>query len=376
MKARLILEDGSVFEGVSAGIEGEKVGPVVLNTAVVGYQEMMTDPSNAGKILILTYPLIGNYGVADKFNESDKVWLAGLVIKEPSRIYSNWQARGSFDDFIRKNSVVTVSDIDTRTVAVTLRDKGEMLGLVTTKDSTKEELFEKIKAHKDKKPDFIKDISVKTPAKTKGRTGAADIAVLDLGMTRSLVKQLSTLGCNITLLPYNTAPADIMAAKYDGVVISCGPENDASIDRAADTVKALLGKIPMFGISLGHEIIGLALGGKLKKMKIGHHGVNYPIKPPDSFKGDVTVQNHSYAIDEDSIKSRKDVTISARNINDNSIEELESKTLKFISTQYIPASPGFDEINTAFLRFMKITGKASKASAQTKRPCEVQYAKA
>jgi carbamoyl-phosphate synthase, small subunit len=376
MKAKLVLEDGSVFDGISVGAEGEKIGEVMINTAVVGYQEMATDPTNAGKILVLTYPLIGNYGVAKKFNESRKCWISGLIIKESSRIQSNWQSEGPLEGFLKKEDVVTISDVDTRTLATTIRDKGEMLGIVSTKSSTNDELLKKLKDHKRNRLEEIKNISVKRPTEIKGKPSGANIAVLDLGMKNSFIKQLATLGCNITLLPYNTKAKDILALKPDGLIVSNGPENDAAIPGIAITVGELLGKIPMMGIATGHEIIGLALVGKLTKMKIGHHGSNYPIKPPDSFKGEITVQNHSYIIDESSIKSKKNVTITMRNVNDNSIEELESKQLKFISTQYNPVSPGFDEVNGAFIRFLKIAGKSSKIKDTARSSREVEYAKA
>jgi len=376
MKARLVLEDGSSFEGLSIGVAGEKIGEVVLNTAVVGYQEMVTDPANAGKILVLTYPLIGNYGVAKKFNESKKCWIAGLAIKGSSRIYSNWQAEGSFEDFLKDEDVLTISDVDTRTLATNIRDKGEMLGIISTKNSTKEELLKKIKSYKKGSIDAIKDISVKNRVDIKGKGLGANIAVLDLGMANSHIKQLVTLGCNITLFPYNTHPKDILTIKPDGLIVSNGPENDSVIPEVTNTVKELLGKIPIMGISTGHEIVGLALGAKLIKMKIGHHGVNYSLKPPNSQKGEITVQNHSYVIDEDSVKSKKNVAITLRNVNDNSIEEMESKQLKFISTQYNPASPGFNEVNGAFIRFLKIAGKPLKMKNSARSTSEVEYAKA
>jgi carbamoyl-phosphate synthase small subunit len=376
MKATLVLEDGSVFEGISVGADGEKIGEVVLNTAVVGYQEMVTDPTNAGKILVLTYPLIGNYGVAKKFNESKKCWISGLIIKESSRIYSNWQSEGPFEGFLKKEDVITISDIDTRTLAITIRDKGEMFGIVSTKDSAPAELLKRLENYKKRSLETIKDISVRRPTEIKGKSSGENIAVLDLGMKNSFIKQLNTLGCNITLLPYDTKANDILMLKPDGLIVSNGPENDSAIPEIANAVKDLLGKIPIMGVATGHEIICLALGAKLTKMKVGHHGSNYPIKPPDSFKGEITVQNHSYVIDEDSIKSKKNVAVTMRNVNDNSIEEMESKSLKFVSVQYDPVSPGFDEVNGAFTRFLKIVGKPSKIKNITRSSSEVAHAKA
>ena len=369
MKAKLVLENGSCFEGISIGSQGEKIGEVVLNTAVVGYQEMMTDPANAGKILVLTYPLIGNYGVAKKFNESNKSHIAALVIKEASRIYSNWQAQDSFDKFLKKQKVVTISEVDTRTLAVHIRDNGEMFGIISSKETDEKKLLEKLKdGTKNLKANFIKDISVKSITKVRDNASGPNIGILDLGITNSFLKQLETLACNITLLPYDTDAEKMLKMDFDGVIISNGPENDEAVPSVAETVKGILGKVPVLGISTGHEVIALALGGKLKKMKLGHHGVNYPVRSPDSFKGEITVQNHSLIVDEDSLKNRKDarpvrnsflsgVKITLKNVNDNSIEEMESEPLKFISTQYYPSSPGFDEVNEVFRRFLKMMGR-------------------
>ena len=379
MKAVLVLEDGSSIEGISIAQTGEKIGQVVLNTAVVGYQEMITDPSNAGKILVLTYPLIGNYGAAAKFYESKKCWLAGLVIKESSRISSNWQSEMSFEDFIKKEGVLGIMDADTRTLATTIRDKGEMFGIISTENSSTADLVSKIKEFKKKNPpSHIKDISVKKPTVIGSFPGGPKIAVLDMGMLNSFTKQLNNLGCNVTLVPYATDAREILAMRPDGVIISNGPEEDENIHKITDTVKALLGKIPMMGISSGHEILGLALGADRKSMAIGHHGVNYPIKGNNSYKGEITVQNHSYILDDAAIKSRKDVSVTMRNVNDNTIEEMESKSMKFISVQYYPSSPGFDEPNGAFLRFLKMlpTKKWPKTSAAKPAVLEVKNAKA
>lgn len=371
MKATLILENGSAFDGTAIGAEGERMGEVILNTSVVGYQEIMTDPSNAGKIVVLTYPMIGNYGVADKFYESPRCWMAGLVIKESSRIYSNWQAEGSFDEFLKKEGLVTISGVDTRALAVTIRDKGEMVGMISP--GNPRPLNESLKVienyKRGRKMNFISQISVNKPTVVKKSSPGPHIAVLDLGMLKNFITQLKALGSSITLLPYSTTATDILTMKFDGLVVSNGPEEDEAIPRITETVKKILGRMPIMGISTGHEVIGLALGGRLKKMPIGHHGVNYPVSGQGSYKGEITVQNHSYAVDEASIKEKKAVTITLRNINDKSIEGMESKALKFLSTQYYPSSPGFDEVNEAFRRFCKMIPQ--------KRPAgrEVQHAK-
>lgn len=379
MKAMLILEDGSFFEGISIGSPGEKIGRVVLNTAVVGYQEMMTDPANAGKILVLTYPLIGNYGIAKKFYESKKCFLGGLVIKEESRIYSNWQAEGPLASFIKEHGLIAISEIDTRTLAVNIRDNGEMLGIISTAGEGREALLKKLAAYKkDGRLDYIKEISVKTATEIKASPSSARLGILDLGVTNSIIKQLKALGCEITLLPYNTLPEKILTMNFDGLIVSGGPEEDVAIEAVVKTVKDLIGKLPILGISTGHEVIGLALGAKLRRMRVGHHGVNYPVKSDDSYKGEITVQNHSFIIDDDSIKKLKEVKITLRNINDNSIEEMEGKALKFISVQYIPSSPGFDEVNPVFRRFLDMAARNKGSKRKTVSPShgEAHYAKA
>ncbi len=358
MPAILVLEDGSLFPGVSVAAEGERVGEVAFDTAVVGYEGMVTDPSNAGKILVLTYPLIGNYGIANKFLESQRCFVGALAIKEKSRIFSNWQAEDSLESFMKKENAIVISGIDTRTLAVKIRDKGEMLGMVSTMGSDKAALMKRLKEHKKRfKKDHIRLISVKKATRLEGACGGPRIAIIELGILNGFVRQLKSLKCDITLLPYNTSADMILGSKFDGLIISNGPEADAALPGVVKTVKGVLGKLPVLGISLGHEIICLALGGKISRMKVGHHGVNYPVKFPSSYKGVITVQNHSYVVDEKSLKGKRSVKITSRNINDNTVEGMESARLKFISTQYYPLSPGFDEVSEVFKRFVAITRK-------------------
>lgn len=369
MKGVLVLEDGTTFEGISIGSSEEKIGEIVLNTAVVGYQELMTDPANADKILTLTYPLIGNYGVAKKFNESSRPWIKGLIIKEESRITSNWESEDSLQNFIQQNSIPALSQIDTRTLAIKIQNQGSLFGMISTNSNNKNDLRQKILNYKNNyKKDIIKNISVKQITKINNIPSGKKIAILDLGCLNSFINQLKLLKCSITLLPYETDAEKILSLKPQGLVISNGPENDKAIPLVVNTVKKLLGKIPMLGMALGHEILGLALEGKLKKLFMGHHGVNYPVRSPSSFKGEITVQNHDYIIDEDSIKKRKDIKIVLKNVNDDSIEEMESKPLKFISCQYYPVSPGPNEVNDVFKRFLKYSAtKALRHKARGNR---------
>ena len=355
MNEKLILEDGTIFEGISLGHFEEKCGPVILNTAVVGYQEIMTDPANAGKILVLTYPLIGNYGINQDFNQSSKAWTCGLIIKEASQIASNFQAQSSLDQFLNQEKVSCLSGVDTRTLAVKIRDDGEMWGLLTSSTEPLDILTEKIKLEKEKQTSYLSQISLKeiktifTPkTNSKGK-----VVIIDLGITKNFITQLKKLDFVITLVPYNTPAEKIMDLDPSGVIISSGPEEDPAITEIISIAKELLGKIPLLGISLGHQIIAKALGSKTKKMKVGHRGVNYPVISPDSFKGEITVQNHGYIVDEQTL-SNKDIKIEEINLNDKSIEKMSSTKLKFISVQYYPSSPGFEEVNNIFNEFSSL----------------------
>ena len=357
MKAVLMLEDGKVFEAKSLGSKDERIGEVIINTAVVGYQEMMTDPANAGKILVLTYPLIGNYGCAPKFNESKNVWLSGLVIKEKSRIFSNWQAKESIDDFINKNNLLAISGLDTRTLAVHLRQKGQMLGIISSNCFDKKELLAKIENFRKNKTGIqLSKISV-TTLRQVGKKNKKRIAILDIGLTNSIIRQLELLGLSLLILPYNTKPKEILKLKVSGLIISSGPEESPELSEVVENLKPLIGKLPMLGISTGHQVLARALGAKLEKLKLGHRGVNYPIQDPASFKGEITVQNHSYTVESESLIKIKDMKVTAYNLNDRSVEEMESKKLKILGVQYIPVCPGFNEVNNVFKRFIKMLGR-------------------
>ena len=359
MKAILMLEDGKSFQGEALGSQGERIGEVIFNTAVVGYQEMLTDPANAGKILVLTYPLIGNYGCAPKFNESRKVWPAGLVIKEKSRIYSNWQAKESLDDFINRHNLLMLTEVDTRTLGVHLRQKGELFGVISTQNFAAKELLAQINEFR-KKPQgsLLPNISAEKPRSlVKPKPGAKRIVILDLGVTNSMLRQLEALGLTVTVVPYNTHANEILRLKPGGLIISNGPEEDTGLEEIIPNIRALVGKLPILGISTGHQVLARALGAKTVKMRLGHHGANYPLHNPASYKGEITVHNHSCAVDTESLNKIKHVKITGFNLNDRTVEEFESKKLKLMGVQYIPVSPGFNEVNGVFKRFVKILNR-------------------
>ena len=356
MNSFLLLEDGTHFDGVPLGVQEERYGPVIINTGVVGYQEIMTDPANAGKIVVLTYPLIGNYGINKSFNESAKAWISGLIIKESSRIYSNFQAEESFERFLVKEKVATLSEVDTRTLAVRIRDHGEQWGAISHGKADEKEILKRIAKAKSEQRSQMKKISVKkpTPLSPASSSNSFKIGVIDLGAPQSLLKQLTMLNCAITLLPFDSSREQIMAMKPDGIVVSSGPEDDPAIQQVSETIRELIGKVPLLGISAGHEAIALSLGGKLKRLAVGHHGVNYPVTKPGSLKGEITVQNHSFAVDEDSLKGVKDLNIEERNLNDQTIEKMKSDSRRFISVQYYPASPGCREVHPILKEFVSI----------------------
>lgn len=356
MKAILMLEDGKSVMAEAAGTGGEKIGQVCFNTAVVGYQEMMTDPANAGKILILTYPLIGNYGCAPKFNESSRCWLAALIIKEKSRIYSNWQAKNSFDEFIKKENLMVLIGADTRTLAVHLRNKGEMRGIISTEEFDTKKLAAKLDAHKKmKQRSLVQSISV--PRSTAVSKGKNKVAIIDLGTTAGLLKQLGAMGVSVTLLPYNTKAGFVLKLRARGLIISNGPEEDSALADVVATTKDLIGKIPILGIATGHQVLACALGAKINRMKLGHRGVNYPVRRHSSYKGEITVQNHASVVDANSLTKIKGVTITGYNLNDLSVEEIESRKFKCIGVQYCPVTPGFGEVNPVLIKFMKMVNK-------------------
>ena len=349
MKAILALENGSVYEGRSIGVEGERSGWVTFYTGIVGYQEMMTNPANAGKMIIMTYPLIGNYGAAKKFMESKKCWIEGMFIKEKSRIVSNWQSEEDFGDFLKRKKVLAMEGVDTRTLMVELRENGEQFGIFSTMDFNPLNLKRKIKKAKNEEPDFIKKISVKeiTDLSYQG----LKTAILDIGVTNSLIIQLKSLGCRIKLLPYNIKYSELLKLSPKCLIISDGPERDKTLPIVVNTVKQLLGKIPMFGLGTGCQVLALAMGAKIDRMRLGHHGLNYPVLRPNSLNGEITAQNHSYKIDEDSLKG-KNVEITWRNVNDQSVEGIRNRKLKVFGCQFYPASPGPGEANPVLKEFI------------------------
>jgi carbamoyl-phosphate synthase small subunit len=348
-KGVLALENGSIYKGVSCGVEGEKACALSFYTGVVGYQEVITAPANAGKIMVMTYPLIGNYGVAKKFQESRQCWVDGLIIKEKTRITSNWQAEQDFIDFLQENRLLALEGVDTRTLMVELREKGEQWGIISTRDFNPSTLKARIKRAKQEKQDFLSQVSVKRINKASGRE--KQIAVIDLGITNSLLAQLEMLRVGVSLVPYQAQAKDILGLCAKAVIISDGPEMDKGLGIAAQRIKGLLGKLPIFGLGTGCQVLAMALGCRLKKMHLGHRGVNCPVVKPGSLKGEITMQNHRFVIDPQSLKGKK-IKITWQNLNDKTIEGIEHKRLKAFGCQFLPVSPGTGEVNPILKEFV------------------------
>ena len=359
MKAILFLEDGKSFNGES-DFGAECLGEVIINTAVVGYQEMITDPANAGKILVFTYPLIGNYGCAPKFSESGNIWVSGLAIKEKSKTYSNWQAKSSLDDFLKIYKKSAIYNLDTRTLTVHLREKGRLMGIISTLEFDPKRLMEKINKFKQQPiKTWLPEVSAQK-LHFLGKPQGKKIAVLDLGVTAGLVRQLEALGFSLAMFPYYASAKQILAVKPKGLVLSSGPENDCGLEIAAQNIKPLLGKLPILGVATGGQVLARALGAQLSCLRFGHRGANYPIARPGTFKGEITVQNHEYVIDNNSLRKIKAIKVTAYNLNDHTIEEIESKKLKIIAVAYNLVSAGFGQASAILIKFSKLLTSSKK----------------
>ena len=322
MKAILALEDGTVFEGTSFGAEGEAVGEVVFNTQVVGYQEILTEPSYRKQIIVMGYPHIGNYGINDRCNESGSTHASALVIKENSKIFSNWQAKGSLEDFMKKNKVIGIENVDTRALVVHIRDNGEMRGVVSTKDFDKVSLVKKAKGYR--LPDLAVEISTKEPR----RSVSGSVVIIDLGVNNSTLKKFE----GASIVPYDTSAEKILEMGPEQVVISSGPGDPRMLLGLVGEVKKLIGKVPIYGIQNGACVLALALGCTVHRMKVGHHGVNHPVVDPDTGKGEISAQNHSYGIE----KVPENVEAVHVNLNDKTIEKFKTKDGKCVGTLYFP----------------------------------------
>jgi carbamoyl-phosphate synthase small subunit len=368
-KVYLALADGKVFEGNHFGAEGEADAEIVFNTSISGYQEIITDPSYYGQMVLMTYPLIGNYGINPQDFESDRPHLSGLIIKELSGVTSNWRSRESLEDFLKKFGVIGIQGIDTRALARRIREKGAQQAVLTTIPQDQKKLIRKAQ----NSPgllgrDLVKEVTCQEPYDWEegeweilnGETSLRPkvekkyfVVAYDFGIKRNILRMLVEAGCRVRVLPATTPPDEVLALKPDGVFLSNGPGDPEGVTYAIQNVKFLLGKIPIFGICLGHQILNLALNGKTFKLRFGHHGGNQPVMDTPTGKVEITSQNHGFAVSQESVNSSIDVT--SINLNDKTVEGITHKEWPVFSVQYHPeASPGPHDSSHLFQRFTQL----------------------
>jgi len=354
MKTILALEDGKTFKGESFGAEGERYGEVVFNTSMAGYQEILTDPSYKGQIVAMTYPLIGNYGINKEDSESRGIFLEGFVVKEYSKLASNWRSHQSLGDYLKENNIVAIEGIDTRELTLHIRKKGAMKAILSTIDLDEERLVKKARDSLGLVGvDLVKEVSCrKTYAWSKAKAKKYRVVVLDCGLKYNILRVLLKYGCEAIVAPAKTSAAEILKLKPDGLLLSNGPGDPEAVKYVIGTTRELLGKLPIFGICLGHQMLGLALGGKTYKLKFGHHGANHPVKDLRSGKVSITVQNHGFCVDVNSL-NKSDIELTHINLNDQTSEGMRHKKLPVFSVQFHPeASAGPHDANYLFGEFI------------------------
>ncbi len=364
MQALLVLEDGKVFRGRSFGAAGESYGEVVFNTSMCGYQEIITDPSYKGQIVTMTYPLIGNYGVNAKDCESRKPFLEGLVVKECSKIASNWRKEQTLSEYLEQNHILGIEGVDTRALTLHLRERGALKAVLSTKDLDEQSLINKARASQGLVGiDLVKSVAIlKKYSYEQSKDAKYKVVVLDCGVKFNILRKLSALKCNVTVLPAQASSQEILRLKPDGLLLSNGPGDPEAVGYVIKTVQHLIGKLPIFGICLGHQMLGLALGGKTYKLKFGHHGANHPVKDLRTKKVAITSQNHSFCVDIDSL-SKKDVVLTHINLNDGTLEGLRHKKLPIFSVQFHPeAAPGPQDAEYLFSEFTDLMRKHKKST--------------
>jgi carbamoyl-phosphate synthase small subunit len=350
-KAILLLDDGTLFNGTSFGSVGETIGEVCFNTAMTGYQEILTDPSYAKQIVTMTAPHIGNYGINSEDMESESIQVSGFVIKEESVIPSNWRAEMSLGDYLRDQDVVGIKGIDTRSLTRHIRDNGAMNGIISSITDDKKKLINNLKNYPSMEGlDLAKLVSTKSIYHWSSK-GKYKVAAVDFGIKRNILRLLENFDCQVTVFPANTTAKDILDFNPDGVFLSNGPGDPAAVEYGIEAVKQILGKKPIFGICLGHQILAIALGAKTFKLKFGHRGINHPVKNNETGEIEITSQNHGFSVDLNSIP--ENVIPTHINLNDNTSAGISCIDFPAFSVQYHPeSSPGPHDSRYLFEKFI------------------------
>lgn len=350
---KIVLEDGEEYYGYGFGAKIESICEIVFNTSMAGYQEIVSDPSYTYQMVVMTYPLIGNYGITDEDYETKQPTIGGLIVREYNDLPSNFRYTKTLSEYLEENNIPGIYGLDTRKLTRSIRDKGSRKVIITDINTTKEEALKKLKEYNIPK-DAVSKVSCKKKWYSRTANAKFNIVAVDCGIKLNIIRSLNKRGCNVTVVPFNTSYEKIVELKPDGIFLSNGPGDPEDVTEVIELVKKLKGKYPIFGICLGHQMISLAYGAKTYKLKFGHRGGNHPVLNVETDKIEITSQNHSYAVDEKSLKGTK-LEVTHRNILDNTIEGVECKKDKVFSVQYHPESaPGPQDSSYLFDKFIEL----------------------
>lgn len=350
---KIVLEDGEEYLGYGFGADVEAICEIVFNTSMVGYQEIVSDPSYTYQMVVMTYPLIGNYGITDDDYETKQPTIGGLIVREYNDLPSNFRYTKTLSEYLEENNIPGISGVDTRKITRSIREKGSRKVIITDITTSKEEALEKLKNHVSPK-DAVAKVSCKKKWYSRTANAKYNIVAVDCGIKLNIIRSLNKRGCNVTVVPYNTPYEKIVDLKPDGIFLSNGPGDPEDVTEVIELVKKLKGKYPIFGICLGHQMISLAYGAKTYKLKFGHRGGNHPVLNLKTDKIEITSQNHSYAVKEETLKGTG-LEATHKNILDNTIEGVECKRDKVFSVQYHPESaPGPQDSSYLFDQFIDL----------------------